>query len=66
MSQNTIASERWKNSPKKTAYAIHGVVIIDRKGFPMVTDLGERLEVVRDGAREINQGPAKKAIRRHK
>lgn len=27
----------------------------------MVTDLGERLEVARDGAREISQGPAKKA-----
>lgn len=40
---------------------------MDRKGgFPMVKEQGERLEVVRDRAREVCQGLTKKAIRRHK
>lgn len=40
---------------------------MDRKGgFPMVKKQSERLEVVRDGAREVCHGLTKKAIRTHK
>lgn len=39
---------------KKIAYAMHGGVIMDKKeGFTMVKEQDERLEVVRDGAREL-------------
>lgn len=39
---------------------------MDRKVFSMVREYSERLVVVRDRVREVSQGPAKKAVRRHK